>query len=543
MLTDIINTAVLVIDDEELVRNNIEEILVPQRSTPQDESMQRAASLLFDSPQPLLLPRTSKIPHFTVDKAANGMEGVEMIKRAAAAHRPYAVIFLDMRMPGWDGLETAIHIREYDKKAEIIFVTAYSDHSLDEVIAQAGQNVGYHCKPYASEEIIQLATKAITDYHKLRNLEELMADVSSLSLEGLQLTHLLKNIFQQLTTHLQTDMALLGKLHDDSTYEKLFSIGPIEATLNLERLQTVVQTNADSDESVVQVDELVLTRLNGYTLFALLNKPEQLKTEKLYLLKLYVQHAAKAIRNTELHQELIQKEKLSAIGQAISMVLHDLRAPLNNISMMTMMLRQENVRSEWLDSIDACNQQATQLFTDFLDYVKGTAIKKQLVNLTKIIESSLQVVGGQTDLQIIRIDINASNGMMIWCDEHKLRRVFVNLLNNAVDVLNAYKIAQPTIIITATEDHQAQRLVLTFTDNGPGIPSAIHTTLFDPFVTRQKQNGTGLGLAIVKQCIVAHGGSICVTNQPGAVFCISLPLPPPAVQVQTTEADNVMALT
>jgi two-component system NtrC family sensor kinase len=66
--------------------------------------------------------------------------------------------------------------------------------------------------------------------------------------------------------------------------------------------------------------------------------------------------------------------------------------------------------------------------------------------------------------------------------------------------------------------------VISVRDNGPGIPPEIMKTLFDPFVTKQKNNGTGLGLAIVKQYITAHGGEINVENRNGAVFTISLPL-------------------
>ncbi|GAB4025661.1 ATP-binding protein [Spirosoma gilvum] len=540
-MTDITNTAVLVIDDEELVRNNIEEILVPHRNVPEDESMRLAANLLFESPQPLLAPRTSNLPTFTVDKAANGMEGLEMIKQALAAGRPYAVIFLDMRMPGWDGLETAIHIREYDKKAEIIFVTAYSDRSIEDVITQAGQNVGYHCKPYAAEEIVQLATKAIADYHKLRNLETLIADISSISLKGHQLTHLLQNIFQQLTTHLQTDLAVLGKLHEDFSYEKIFAIGTVEESINLERLKDMVQSTAWYGEDVVQMDELVLTRLDKYTLFAILNKPDQLKTEKLYLLKLYVQNAAKAIRNAELHEELIQKEKLSAIGQAMSMVLHDLRTPLNNIRMMTTMMRSENIRSEWLDLIDECGDQAALLFTDFLDFVKGASIDKQAVSVSKLLDNSLQFLTNQVELQEVHIQNDIPESLILWGDENKLRRVFINLFANAVDVLKTYKIANPTISLTARENQATHQLELTIKDNGPGIPGDILKTLFDPFVTRQKANGTGLGLAIVKQYITAHGGGITVANQDGAVFTISLPIPDVSSGQPTHMADFLTA--
>src|ERR1700761_2176010 len=196
-MTDL-NTSVLVIDDEEMVRDNIEDILVPRLTSEGQNNINDAVNILFDAPSPLLAPRTRNIPVFTVDKACNGMEGVKKVKAAVDAGTPYAVIFLDMRMPGINGLETAIEIRKHDLKAEIIFITAYSDCSIDEIVEKAGQNVGYHCKPYASEEITQIATKAVTDYNKLRNLEKLIESISNIGLNTTQLNSLLKNILDQL---------------------------------------------------------------------------------------------------------------------------------------------------------------------------------------------------------------------------------------------------------------------------------------------------------------------------------------------------------
>src|SRR5258706_11717462 len=200
-----------------MVRDNIEEILVPRKINLQNESVDIAASILFDKPsQSPAVQRTNNMPNFIVHKASNGVEGLELVKKSLAAGRPYAVIFLDMRMPGWDGMETAEQIRKYDTQAEIIFVTAFSDRSIHDIVARAGQNVGYHCKPYASEEITHLATKAVTDYNKLRNLEQLIETISSITINEQHLTSLLRNIFDQLVTYVETDMALMGKLQDNS---------------------------------------------------------------------------------------------------------------------------------------------------------------------------------------------------------------------------------------------------------------------------------------------------------------------------------------
>jgi signal transduction histidine kinase len=524
-MKEAVNTAVLVIDDEEMVRDNIEEILVPRKSSLQHENIEMATSILFDTAvTPALTLRASNIPNFIVHKASNGMEGVEMVRQSITEGRPYAVIFLDMRMPGWDGMETAMQIRKYDNKAEIIFVTAFSDRSIDDIIAKAGQNVGYHCKPYASEEITQLATKAVTDYNKLRNLEKLIEAISSISLDEHHLNSLLQNVLDQLATYVETDMALLGKLHDNEVYEKIFSIGAIEAKINLKELIDRVKSANIPDGEVVQLDEVVLARLDNYTIFAILKKEEKLKTEKLYLLKLFVLNAAKAIHNAELREKLLQKEKLSAVGKAMSMMMHDLRSPIKNIKALTDMMRQDNVESEWLDMIDECGTQASEIFEDFLDFINETPPKKSTVSIARIVDEGIKLAKARNDSSIVAIHKNIQAGLEISGDESKLKRSIMNLVNNAMDALVDHKVDNPRVDILAEADKDGKHVKITIKDNGQGIPPEISKTLFEPFITKDKTNGTGLGLAIVKQYVTAHGGSIGVENKNGAVFIIRLPL-------------------
>lgn len=516
------NTSVLVIDDEEMVRDNIEDILVPRRQSQEQDNISNAANILFDAPKPLLVPRAHNIPVFMVDKASNGRDGVKKIKEALERGNPYAVIFLDMRMPGWNGLETAVEIRKHDIKAEIIFITAYSDRSIDEIVEQAGQNVGYHCKPYAPEEIVQLATKAVTDYNKLRNLEKLIESISSIGLNKHQLTSLLKNILDQLASSVETDMALIGKLHNNFDYEKVLSIGALEEKINIDELIARVKSIDIGKDEVIQVDELVLARMDNYSVFAVLKKQEKLKTEKMYLLKLFVQNAAQAIRNAELNEKLIQKEKLSAVGQVMGMVMHDLRSPIKNIRLITSLMREDGEVSDFVDLIDQSAEQASEIFDDFLDFIKDTPAKKLPVNLYKIANEAIKQTETREGISAITIHQNITPDMVVNGDESKLRRTIINLVNNAVDVLHDRKVVNATITISA--QIEKDDLILTVRDNGPGIPSEIISTLFEPFVTRHKKNGTGLGLAIVNQYITAHGGTIEASNNNGAIFTISLPV-------------------
>jgi len=524
-MKDTANTSVLVIDDEEMVRDNIEEILTPHKVSDESQMVDLAASILFDGvAQPVIAPRTTNIPNFTVHKAANGMEGLEMVKKAVASGRPYAVIFLDMRMPGWDGMQTAEQIRKYDTKAEIIFVTAFSDRSIDDIVARAGQNVGYHCKPYASEEITQLATKAVTDYNKLRNLEKLIEAISSISIEESHLNSLLRNILDQLVTYVETDTAILGKLHEDFVYEKIFSIGPIEEKIDIDELIARIKFMHIGDGEVVQFDDMVLARLDNYSIFAALKKDQRLKTEKLYLLQLFVLNAARAIHNAELREKLLQKEKLSAVGKAVSMMMHDLRSPIKNIKACTTMMREEYPDSELLDMIDQCGEQASEIFEDFLDFIKETPVKKLPVNLSKIIEEGIQLAEHRNVNGSVSVYKDFPDNLVVAGDESKLKRCVMNLVSNAIEALLDHKIIQPRIDISARADKSSNEVIITIKDNGLGISNDIVKTLFDPFVTKKKMNGTGLGLAIVKQYVIAHGGAIRVENEEGAVFTIQLPL-------------------
>ena len=120
----------------------------------------------------------------------------------------------------------------------------------------------------------------------------------------------------------------------------------------------------------------------------------------------------------------------------------------------------------------------------------------------------------------VQVDIHED--MVVQGDESKLRRSISNLVNNAADALHDFKVHDATIKISAMVD--GDMVLLYIRDNGPGIPPEIVTTLFNPFVTKDKRNGTGLGLAIVKQYVNAHGGDITMKNENGAVFTISLPL-------------------
>jgi signal transduction histidine kinase len=185
------------------------------------------------------------------------------------------------------------------------------------------------------------------------------------------------------------------------------------------------------------------------------------------------------------------------------------------------MMRQEGITSPWLEMIDTCGDQASEIFEDFLDFIKETPAGRSPVEIEKIVNDGIGLTEARNDTSGLALNKNIPSGLMIAGDESKLKRSVMNLINNAVDALTDHKIPNPRIDIVASEDQENVTVVVR--DNGPGIPSEIIKTLFEPFITKKKLNGTGLGLAIVKQYITAHGGLIKVENDNGAVFTITLP--------------------
>lgn len=517
-----LNARVLIIDDEEMVRDNIEEILIPQGKR-QNAKVDDALDLLFEEEKTeVAVVENDQFPDFRVDKAQNGQVGLERVTKAVENADPYAVIFLDMRMPGWDGLETAKRIRKVDGKVEIIIVTAYSDHSIDQIVKEAGKNVGYHVKPYNAEEILQLATKAVNDYNKLRNLEDLIATTGKITIGENQMNSLLQNIFDQLARYIGTENAVMGMLNEKDDLDLLFQVGNVEDALNTEALLKMINTARHNNESIIQNDNVVLALLQEYPVFALLRPNETLKTEKIYLLQLFIQNATHAIQNAHLQEELLRKEKLSAAGNALGMLMHDLRTPINNIPQITDLLRGDGANDELLGMLDECSKQASEILEDFLDFVRETPIKKEKVALDEIIQEAIKLTNDRRDLSSVAMNLNSEAKVHLKGDPSKIKRIIMNILSNAGDALLDHKVPNPTVDINCEADGNFYRIRIK--DNGPGIPSRVLENIFQPFTTEGKADGTGLGLTIVKQYVDAHGGNIHAYNDHGAIFEIRLPL-------------------
>lgn len=522
------NTRILVIDDEENVRDSFRRILQSHDSKHDDYSkLNEASNILFDTGDNSEhggLKRSSATFNFEFTEASNGKTGYEMVKAAVEENRPYAAVFVDMRMPGWDGLETVSHIRGIDKRCEIIFVTAYSDYSIKEIVTSVGTNISYHCKPFSVEEIEQIATKAVYEWNKTKNLEDLIKTISALRAKKWQMKPLLENILQQVSSLMGTHSAMIA-LMKSGAYEKLLAIGNLcnDSVAN-SYLSDIAKLPEDE---VFQNEKYAYFRLNKYGILAIFEKGgKPLNQERTYLVRLFLEQAVLSIQNVGLEEKVLRQEQLSAVGEATSMIVHDLRNSIGMIEVIIdMMVRKINDKESVLESLDmikAAAQNGMLLAQDILDYASNKNIEKSHVSSVDLVNDVLKKVKLTCEEKGIKLNLKCVDKIIFDGDYGKLFRMLLNLLNNAIESYADENISEPEIVFSLVCSNG--NITITLSDNGPGISKKILGNVFTPFATFGKSGGTGLGLAISKQIVDAHNGNITVTSSPkGTEFTIVIP--------------------
>ncbi len=230
----------------------------------------------------------------------------------------------------------------------------------------------------------------------------------------------------------------------------------------------------------------------------------------------------------ELEQQLRQTEKLSTIGKLVAGVAHELNNPLTSIIGYASLMQDSDLPEIYQNDLKTIFKQAERsrvIVRDLLTFARKIDLETEPTDINKVIQTSLSLM--QVHLQEQQVQTTMALDCTLpqtIADSHKLEQVFVNLLTNAAQAMAA--LPEPHhLTIKSTQEKNI--LVITFTDNGPGIPEDIISKIFDPFFsTKQVGEGTGLGLSICFGIISEHKGRIWVENNPqqGVTFYIELPI-------------------
>jgi signal transduction histidine kinase len=224
--------------------------------------------------------------------------------------------------------------------------------------------------------------------------------------------------------------------------------------------------------------------------------------------------------------QLIEAERMSAIGRMACSISHDMRHSLTAIY----------ANAEFLERHDMCAsgradllleiQEAVLAMTERIDSLLqfgSSGRKSPLVHarVSSVVEKAVAAVKFHPDGQNVSITVGKFPPAEADIDARNLESAIYNLLLNACQAATRSTLV-PEVKVHLTEVDE--RIYVTILDNGPGIPPSVRSTLFDPFVTAGKPNGTGLGLTLARRIAEEHGGSVSLeeSNRERTVFTLSL---------------------
>jgi signal transduction histidine kinase len=255
-------------------------------------------------------------------------------------------------------------------------------------------------------------------------------------------------------------------------------------------------------------------------------------TENLQSSRTQLEKTVETLKTTQ--AQLIQSEKLSAVGEFVAGVTHELNNPLATVMGFSELLQKADVGAEHqrhLDMIFKSAQRCQKIVQSLLSFARRRQPERKPVSVNALVEAVLEIVS--YPLRTGNIEVVKQFGPhlpMVLADAHQIQQVLLNIINNARQAIEAHQPRGRIKIITEVHEPNVR---ITIRDNGPGIPEENLRRIFDPFfTTKEVGKGTGLGLSLCYGIIKEHGGSITPSSRPGegATFVIELPITHDAVE-------------
>jgi two-component system NtrC family sensor kinase len=231
----------------------------------------------------------------------------------------------------------------------------------------------------------------------------------------------------------------------------------------------------------------------------------------------------------ELYQQLLQAEKLAALGQTISGVAHELNNPLATILASAERLVRHPTElpvKRGLDTIRGEAERAARIVRNLLTFARKRHTTRAMVDLNDVVRETLALRQYEQRLSNIAVVEALAAGLPpVFADPHQVQQVLLNLVINAEQaMLSAH--GQGTLVLRTWQDAEHDVVMLEVNDDGPGVAEESASKIFDPFfTTKAAGEGTGLGLTVAVAIVQEHGGRLSVQSTPGqgASFLVEFP--------------------
>lgn len=444
------NRRILIIDDNQAIHKDFRKVLTEAADTGRYSALRTE---LFGTEQ------SQGLPRFEIDSAFQGQGGLDRVKAARAASRPYAMAFIDVRMPpGWDGIETTVKLWEVDPDLQVVICTAYSDYSWDEMSAKIGQSDRLLIlkKPFDNVEVLQLANALTEKWRLLQDSKWKLGDLQQAVAERTQELErsriaALNMMEDAVEARRKTEQA------NNDLQREIVERKQIEAHLReTQKMEAIGQLAG----GIAHDFNNILGCINGYTELA----------------------AMEAGDNPAVNENL--EEVIKAGRRAKDLVLQ----------ILTFSRQQEQERTP---------MKLPPVINEALKLLRASL--PSTISIRSDISADLPtVIADETQIHqvIMNLATNAAHAMSGRPGELTVK---VESMEIDADFVRTHP------------DLKVGRYVrVSVSDTGSGMDRATVERIFEPFfTTKAPGQGTGLGLSVVHGIIKAHEGAITVYSEPG----------------------------
>jgi two-component system NtrC family sensor kinase len=228
--------------------------------------------------------------------------------------------------------------------------------------------------------------------------------------------------------------------------------------------------------------------------------------------------------------QMLQAEKMAALGQTISGVAHELNNPLATILSWSERLSERDVDEKTRQGLEVIlgeAERAARIVRNLLTFARKRQTTRAMVDLNQVVRETLALRAYEQRVSNIQVEEALAAGLPeVFVDGHQIKQVLLNLIINAEQACLAAN-GRGTIVVRTSHDSDRGSAVLEVNDDGPGIPEDRQSKVFDPFfTTKEVGQGTGLGLTVAYAIASEHGGRIWLESKKGqgASFFVELPI-------------------
>lgn len=505
--------------------------------------------------------------HLALEVVARGRDALERLRAV-----PYDLLLLDHRLPDLTGIEVLKALREEGAQVPVVMVTGQGDEETAVQAFKLGaadyvvKTPGYLTKLPDTVEHVLAQHRLVEEREALVVLNGVPRMLAAVREVG----ELARCVAKAATQLLHADGAVLW-LVDGTELSPAGSEGLDESAVSEARARLDLSRIAHGGASrrvrrsrlltaedgavggvLTQIEPdgppLACSLESGGQLLGVLavtsRRAREFRADEERLLTVLADHGAVAIENAKLYgrlqaqledlsraqTQLLQTEKIAAMGQLLAGVAHELNNPLAVVMGRAELLArqvQETSVGASVEKLIAAAERCARIVKNFLALARQHEPERSLVHLNSVVGEAVELLAYPLRADGVELRLNLPSDLPpIWADPHQLHQVLVNLVTNAHHAMRGVPPPRRLTITTAV-DRRRERVVLQVGDSGSGIPAEIRARIFDPFfTTKPPGQGTGLGLSLCYSIIESHRGSIAVEDEPGggARFVIELPL-------------------